>query len=151
MLELLRGTRDRVKIGGHHGEIVGGVVARIVLPRYQVVPIHALRDVVVIVFTPVCFASLGRSTPVASAPSPGSITIITSRHGDATNSEFSHFHFERNGSDNMQINANASQRPPAAMVDELDPTKGEPTFTRQSKYKSAILNRYDTSNKFNQW
>ena len=125
MLELLRGTRDRLKIGGHHREIVGGVVARIVLPRYQVVPIHALRDVVVIVFTSVCFTSLRRSTPVASAPSPGSITIITSRHGDATDSRSSHFHLERNESDNMQTNANASHRPPAAMVEEMDPTKGK--------------------------
>ena len=122
-MELLRGVGNRLIIGRHHREIVGGVVAGVVLPRYQVVPIHALRDLVIIVFTSVCFPSLRRRTPIASAPSPGSVTIITSRHGGATNSQTSHFNLERNESDNMQVNVNSSQRPPAAMVGETNPAK----------------------------
>ena len=107
MLELLCGTMSRLKIGGHHREIVGRVVAGIVLPRYQVVPIHAFRDVVVIVFTAVCFTSLRRSTPITSAPSPGSITIITSRHGYTIDAQSSRYHLERHVSDNKQIHATA--------------------------------------------
>ena len=123
MMELLRGVWNRLIIGRHHREIVGGVIAGIVLPGYQVVPIHALRDLVVIVFASVCFTSLRGRTPTTSAPSPGSVTIITSRHGGATNSQPSHFHLERNESDKMQVNASSSQRPSAAMVRETNPTK----------------------------
>ena len=103
-------------IARHHREIVAGVVAGIVLPGYQVVPIHALRDLVVIVFTSACLARLRGRTPIPSAPSPGSVTIITSRHGGATNSQPQHLNLERNESDKMQVNASSSQQPTAAIV-----------------------------------
>ena len=171
MLELLRGTGNRWRIGRHHRESVGGVVAGVVLPRYQVVPIHALRALVVIVFTSVCFASLRRRTPIASASSPGSVTISTSRHGGETDSQPSHFHLEisesdkcthanqckckstatgcdgwRNESEKMQIYASSCQRPSAAMMRGMNPTNA-----RQCTFKSAAINRYDKNNKFKKW
>ena len=118
-MELLRGVWNRLIIARHHREIVAGVVAGIVLPGYQVVPIHALRDLVVIVFTSACFTSLRGRTPITSAPSPGSVTIITSRHGGATNSQPQHLNLERNESDKMQVNASSSQQPSAAIVRRL--------------------------------
>ena len=118
-MELLRGVWNRLIIARHHREIAAGVVAGIVLPGYQVVPIHALRDLVVIVFTSACFTSLRGRTPITSAPSPGSVTIITSRHGGATNSQPQHLNLERNESDKMQFNASSSQQPSAAIVKRL--------------------------------
>ena len=58
-----------------HGKGTGCVVARIVLPRDQVVPIHAVRDQGVIVITSACFTRLGRWAPIPSAPSSRSVTI----------------------------------------------------------------------------
>ena len=118
-MELLRGGLNRLKIARHCREIAAGVVAGIVLPRYQVVPIHALRDLVVIVFTSACFTSLRGRTLITSAPSPRSVTIITSRHDGATNSQPQLHNLERNESDKMQVNASSSQQPSAALVRRL--------------------------------
>ena len=76
MMKLLRRGGVRLIVAWRHRKSTGSVVARIVLPGDQVVPIHAIRDQVVIVFTSACFASLGGGTPIPSAPSSGSVTII---------------------------------------------------------------------------
>ena len=134
-MELLRGVWNRLVIGLHHRKIVGGVVAGILLPGYQVVPVHAFRDLVVIVFVSACFTSLRGRTPITSAPSPGSVTIITSRHGGATNAQPSHFNLERSKSDKLQVNASSSQRPSAAKVRDTNPTKGKSMHVQVSSHQ----------------
>ena len=138
-MKLLRRGGVRLIVAWRHRKSTGSVVARVVLPGDQVVPIHAIRDQVVIVFTSACFARLGGGTPIPSAPSSGSVTIIPTRH-DKTATRPKMIKLVLEEGYKRQATTNGSSRPRTCMFT----AQGTKMITRDHGHESSGSQRGET-------